>query len=218
MNFVTYQKLLTGRFKIYFTAGKGSGSRGGKMFKTMLVVLVLGLGFAAMGQDPPAKNELHGFVEQECQVLPSGKVECQIKSNWTYDGKTPFGFYVFSQDKKGFHQVYGGPTWSPKRGLQFGVAAGVKTGSQHLQLAGFAYAGHNLRGKYFSNLLLVERGWYRNETSVKLNDRLSLSLASQRFRGTGPRADYRLTKHISAGAEFNFGKSTNFMFGLKYKF
>jgi hypothetical protein len=186
----------------------------------MIVAVVLLVGIAlAFGQDSAAKNQLHGFVEQET-VVSNGKATPQVKTNITYGGKGKVGAYCFAQTSRHFSQVYCGVTDSPKKWLEVGVAIGAHTGLNPFQAAGFIWTGAPVGKKFVQNLLLVEKAgkWYRDVFGVKLNDRFTVSLASQRYRGTGPRGDIKITNRLSLGAEVNFSKSSSFIFGTRYSF
>lgn len=186
----------------------------------LLVALVLSFTVMTFGQTETPKNQLHGYVEFESEVSASGNVNPMVKTYLTYGGKSKAGLYCWIQNSKSFNQVYCGPTYSPKSWLQVGGAVGVQTGSSRLQLGAFVWAGRSVKGRFVQNLFLIEKGgkWYRNQTSVDVTKRITLALATQKFRGTGPRLEVKLNKNFTAGAEVNFGKSTSTMLALKYSF
>lgn len=187
-------------------------------FKSFMFSVLVFAGFITSYAQETQKNELHADVEYETAVSKDGRAESQVKTNLTYGGKRKAGLYCWIQFAKGWQQVYCGPTYKVRPWMQAGFAVGMKTGSDRFQYGGFIWAGRSLKGKFVSNLFLYEKGnWYRNVSSVKLNDRVTLSLATQRYSGTGPRIDYRLSDNVSVGVESNFSKSSNVKFSFKLK-
>lgn len=168
------------------------------------------------GQDSAQANSLHGTLEQE-NTVSGGKVTPQLKVYATYGGKTKTGAYCWIQISKPYSQFYCGPTFQLKNWIQVGVALGLETGKKPVKGAGFVWAG---KGR-FSNLLVLEKGstfWYRNQGSFKANKVLTVSVASQRYEGTGPRIDLAIPKtRLTVGGEYLFSTQTA-KFGLKYDF
>lgn len=189
------------------------------MTKTIIMIVVLVCGFVAINAQDTAKNRLHGVVEVESEVTSFG-VTPQVKTLLNYGGKSKVGAYCWIQNSKSYNQFYCGPTYSIKFWIQVGGAVGMQTGGKTLQLGAFVWAGHNVGGKFVHNLFIIEKGgtWYRNETMVAVTKRYSAGIATQKFKGTGPRFEAKLNKNFTAGAELRFGERTNLTFGLKYSF
>lgn len=170
------------------------------------------------GQDPaPTTNTWKGDVEQEIEVV-DGEVTPQLKIFLTYGGKTKAGLYCWFQASKPYSQIYCGPTYQPKEWLQVGAAVGLETAKRPVKAAVFIWTG---KGK-FSNLLILEKGsyelWYRNQFGYQVSKNLNLSLASQRFQGTGPRVEYSVPKtNFKVGGEYNISSRTA-KFGVTFSF
>lgn len=185
--------------------------------KTITVfTLVLFCVSLTLAQDTP-KNSLHGYVEVETEVA-NAKATPQIKTYLTFAGKSKTGLYCWAQTSRTYSQVYCGPTYSPKSWLQVGGAVGVETAKNPFRSAAFVWIG---KGK-FSNLLVVEKGgsgsWYRNLASFQVQKNFTLSVSTQRFSGTGPRADFSIPKtNFSVGGEYHFSTQTA-RFGVRYSF
>jgi hypothetical protein len=190
-----------------------------KMKNLLTVVMVLVFGVMAFGQAPDTKNQLHGNVELEIEVR-DGIATPQVKSYFTFGGKTKVGLYCWVQNSENFNQVYCGPTYKVAPWLVVSFAAGVKTDAQHFQASFSVWTGKLIEGKMVQNLFIFEKGshWYRNVSSVDINKRFTASLVTQRYSGTGPRLDIKLANGFSVGVEANFNKNSTAKVGLKYSF
>ncbi len=185
----------------------------------MTVALVFGFSVMSVAQDTPKSNTLHFDAEVETE-LNQGKLAPQFKGYLTYGGKTKLGAYCWVQVTRSWRQAYCGPTFQLKSWIQVGAAVGVQSGSQRFQAGAFVWLGHSIKGKFVQNLLVVEKAgaWHRNVTTVSVNNKVDLSFVEQRYRGVGPRLDYKLTNKLSVGAELKSAKKPTLAFGFKYKF
>lgn len=184
--------------------------------KIILAVIFATISSVAAFSQEPARNVLHGTVEQE-NAISGGKVAPQVKVFLTYAGKTKSGWYCWFQASKPYSQFYCGPSYQPTGWIQVGAAIGLETGKKPLKGAMFVWTG---KGK-FSNLLVLEKGsaalWYRNQASFKASKSLTVSIASQRYQGAGPRVDIVIPKtNFSVGGEYLSTRTAKF--GFKYSF
>lgn len=182
----------------------------------LAVIFAIACSISVYGQDTTSTNSLGGTVMVE-NTITDGKISPQIKANVTYGGKGKIGGYCWIQSSRSYSQVYCGPTIQPKGWIQVGVAMGFETGKKPFKGAGFIWVG---KGK-FSNLLVLEKGsgelWYRNQAGYKLNKILTLSVASQRYQGTGPRMDFAIPKtRLTVGGEYLSTRTAKF--GVAYSF
>lgn len=172
---------------------------------TLSLVLVVGV----IGQEPK-KNVFSASVDTEVSVQ-SGVWVPQLKAYLTYAGKSKLGSFCWVQISEGYQQFYCGPTYSFADWISVAVGLGAETGSQNpFKAAGSVWVG---RGD-FSNLLVLEKGlgnkssalWFRNEAKWQATEKLSLCIATQRYKGTGPCAEYGVTKKVSIKAEMLFSE------------
>lgn len=188
-----------------------------KFTMKIILAVIFAAACAGIAFGQSQKNVLHGTIEEE-NTTESGELEPRVKVFVSYGGKTNTGWYCWGQLSLAYSQAYCGVTHQPKNWLQFGVAVGVETAKKPLKGAGFVRVE---KGK-FSNLLVLEKGagplWYRNQADFKSGKHLTLSLASERYVGTGFRAEYAIPgSRFSVGGEYLFSSRTA-RFGAKYSF
>jgi hypothetical protein len=136
-----------------------------------------------------------GWAELEGQSKGSDQ-KAQAGTLINLSGNRKVGAYVWAQTGPGYHQVYGGPTYTPKSWVQVGGALGIEKSGDKLspRVGGFVWIS---RGR-FSNIILLEGGgsgpWYKNQTSVRLPKGVNASLVVQRFAGIGPEIQVKIPK------------------------
>lgn len=169
--------------------------------KTLLVLATFNFLLAVVPVNTTAQKtpKVSGFLESQTN-FENGRGETSTGINGlmniTLTKRT--GLYVFGQASRKYSQIYGGPTYSPKPWVQVGAGLGVEQTKRPFRAAGFVWVG---QGKV-SNLLIGEigaakgSGWYKDEFNIQATDRLGIGLISQRFLGTGPRFQLKLSKKL----------------------
>ena len=167
------------------------------MFKFVLSIALFPLLFIAASSEAYAQESpaVSGWVDLEGESKGADQ-SAQVASLINFAGNGKVGAYIWAQSGPGYHQIYGGPTISPKTWLQVGAAVGVEKDGDNVspRVGAFVWFGKNR----VSNIILLEGAgsgfWYKNQTSLSLPKGVTASLISQRFAGTGPEIEIQIPK------------------------
>ena len=133
------------------------------------------------------------WVEQRTFVS-GGQAAPRIDGLVSQTIKGKFGGFVWFQTEKNYSQAYGGITYSPKLWIQLAAGPGIEQDKKPLRVGGFVWLGS---GKD-SLLFIPEYGgsgfWWKLETNRKVNKSIGLGLLTERYKGTGPRVEYKIPK------------------------
>ncbi len=196
----------------------------GIMFKFALSIAVFFALFVIASPEAYAQEQetssVSGILEIK-SVLPDPAPQGVALIN--HSGNGTVGAYTFVQVGQGYSQAYVGPTYSPNKYLQVGIAIGAEKFGDDVspRVGAFIYAA---KGRVANVTLLEGVGssgfWYRNETSLSLPKGFTASVVNQRFAGTGPEIHYRIPKSSfsvranvltqSSGTKFEVGVRFNF--------
>lgn len=140
-----------------------------------------------------------------------------------FGGEKTLGYWGYGQvANSGYEEVYAGPRIMFNKWLEAGVAIGVERAAKSDWMERYgAYV--RLAGEQFSLTGAYEDGgtgrWHKVLMSYRFMPQLSVGIQNQTFYGTGPQAEYFLTKSVSVlGARLQDSGGPTWLFTLKTRF
>ena len=169
-------------------------------FFTLVSFVLIVASSEAYAQDSTCSPKVSGWVDLSVEnsdgetTVGGAKLLMSIDANLA--GNDEVDLFMWAQTGPGYHQLYGGPTWTPSKYLSLGAGPGVERSGDKvsLRVGGYVYVGKDRFGNVFLFEFKGSGPWYKNQTSFNAGKGVTLSVVNQRFAGTGPEVEYRIPK------------------------
>jgi len=155
------------------------------------------------------------WVEQRTDVT-STQVSPRLDGWLSTEIAPKTGSFTWFLVSKDYAEAYSGISLSPKTWLQFGAGAGAEQATG-LRLGSYAWAGND-RGSVIVIAEALGSGfWYKYEVTAVITKNLNIGLLSERFKGTGPRVQYKIpnTKIVGWAALLFKGGQNRIVTGIR---
>ncbi|OGE77901.1 MAG: hypothetical protein A2751_02550 [Candidatus Doudnabacteria bacterium RIFCSPHIGHO2_01_FULL_46_14] len=182
-----------------------------------LIGYIVGMSIVLLLNSATAHGQTVGWVEER-SFFKEGQTIQRVDGlvNGTINER--IGTFVWFQIDPGYAQAYGGLTWSPKPWVQFAGGPGLEQAKKSARVGGYVWLG---KGKT-AFLFVPEYGgsgfWAKAEFNQSVGKRFGIGAISERYKGTGPKAEVNISKLKFWGAPLWQDGKINGLVGVRYKF